>query len=121
MNLPEKNLYQQIHPVRLAVDWITGFASCYLFWKQDAVGAVIVAFGPSLLVSLVIVRFADLEPLKNSAFGRYFKRTYNRTADLIRFGGFIIMAVSSWFQDLRFAGVGLIVIIATWTYGLFRK
>lgn len=121
MNLPEKNLYQQIHPLRLATDWITGFAACYFFWQQDAVRALIIAFIPSLIVSLIVIRFADLERLKNSSFGRYFKRTYNKTVDLVRFGGFIIMAVSSWFQDLRFAGVGLFVIIGTWTYGLFRK
>jgi hypothetical protein len=76
MNLIEKNLYQQIHPLRLAVDWSSGFAACYLFWQQEIAGGLIVAFIPSLFASMIVMRFVDLERTKNSAFGRYYKRTY---------------------------------------------
>lgn len=121
MNMPEKNLYQQIHPLRLATDWVTGFSACYLLWQQQMVSAIIVAFLPSLVVSLIIVRFADLHKIKQSPFGRYHKRTYTKTVDLIRFGGFVIMAAGSWIMQLPVAGAGLAVIIGTWTYGLFFK
>jgi hypothetical protein len=47
MNLPEKNLYQQIHPARLTADWATGLYACYLLWQQELVTAMIVAFIPS--------------------------------------------------------------------------
>ena len=121
MNLPEKNLYQQIHPVRLLSDWSTGLYACYLLWQQELVPAMIVAFIPSLIVSLIIVRFVDLEKIKNSPFGRYYKRTYNKTVDLIRFGGFVVMAGGSWGQSFPALGVGLAIIIGTWVYGLFKK
>ena len=121
MNLPEKNLYQQIHPARLIADWSTGLYACYLLWHQELIPAMIVAFIPSLIISLIIVRFVDLEKTKNSAFGRYYKRTYTKTVDLIRFGGFVIMAGGSWGQSLPTLGIGLAVIIGTWTYGLFLK
>ncbi len=121
MNLPEKNLYQQIHPARLLADWTTGLYACYLIWHQEIIPAVVVAFIPSLIVSLIIVRFVDLERIKNSPFGRYYKRTYTKTVDLIRFGGFVVMAGGSWDQSLPIVAAGLAIIIGTWTYGLFSR
>ena len=120
MTLLEKNLYQQIHPVRLLTDWVSGIFACYLFWNQELTSGLIAAFIPSLLVSLIVLKFTDLEKIKNSKFGQYYKRTYTKTVDFIRFGGFVIMAAGSWIQSIQLAGVGLIIIIATWTYGLFQ-
>lgn len=121
MNLPEKSLYQQIHPVRLFSDWAGGFTACYFFWQHDLVAGIIVAFIPSLIVSLIVVKFTDLQKLKNSTFGRYHKRIYNKTIDLARLGGFIVMASGSWYQSFEIAGAGLAIIIWTWMYGLFTK
>jgi hypothetical protein len=120
MTLLEKNLYQQIHPVRLLTDWSSGIYACYLFWNHLLIEGIVAAFVPSLIVSLIILRFADLEKLKNSQFGRYYKRTYNRTVDIVRFVGFVVMAAGSWNQSLQIAGVGFIIIIGTWTYGMFQ-
>ncbi|MFA6440653.1 MAG: hypothetical protein WCX28_15215 [Bacteriovoracaceae bacterium] len=121
MNLIEKNLYQQIHPVRLAVDWLSGFTACYLFWQKEIAGGLIIAFIPSLIVSLVVMRFIDLEKVKGSTFGRYYKRTYKQSLDILRLGGFVVMAVGSWNHSLLTAAVGLVFIIGTWTYGLFNS
>lgn len=121
MNLIEKNLYQQIHPVRLATDWLSGFAACYLFWQQEVAGALIVAFIPSLFVSLVVMRFVDLEKTKNSAFGRFYKRTHKPWLDSVRLGGFIVMAVGCFNHLLLGFAIGLVSIIGTWTHGLFAK
>ena len=120
MTLLEKNLYQQIHPLRLFTDWTSGLYACYLFWNQELIPGLVLAFGPSLIVSLIILRFTDLEKLKNSRFGRYYKRTYNKTVDFTRFGGFVVMAAGSWNQTIQIVGVGLIIIIGTWTYGIFQ-
>lgn len=121
MNLIEKNLYQQIHPLRLATDWLSGFASCYLFWQQEIAGGLIVAFIPSLFASLIVMRFVDLEKTKNSAFGRYYKRTYKKSHDTIRLAGFAIMAIGSFNRSLPAAAVGLVIIIASWMIGFFPK
>ncbi len=120
MTLLEKNLYQQIHPVRLLTDWSSGLYACYLFWHQLLVEGILAAFVPSLIVSLIILRFTDLEKLKNSTFGRYYKRTYTKAIDFTRFGGFAVMAAGSWNQSIQIAGIGLIIIIGTWTYGMFQ-
>ncbi len=121
MNLIEKNLYQQIHPLRLATDWLSGFAACYLLWQKEVAGGIIVAFIPSLFVSLVVMRFVDLEKVKNSAFGRYYKRTYKQLLDTLRLAGFAVMAIGSYNQSLPAAGAGLLLIIGTWTIGIFQK
>ncbi len=121
MNLIEKNLYQQIHPLRLATDWLSGFAACYLLWQKEIAGGIIIAFIPSLFVSLVVMRFVDLEKVKNSAFGRYYKRTYKQLLDTLRLAGFAVMAIGSYNQSLPAAGAGLLLIIGTWTIGIFQK
>ncbi|MHB1049198.1 MAG: hypothetical protein ACYC09_03885 [Bacteroidota bacterium] len=121
MTLQEKNLYQQIHPLRLVVDWSSGLAACYLFWLRDIWTGVAISVIPSLIVSLYVVRFADLEKIKTSPFGEYFKRTYSRTIDIFRFAGFVILAGSSWWHSVPGMIGGLVIIILTWTYGLFIK
>ena len=121
MTLQEKNLYQQIHPVRLATDWSTGIGACYLFWIHEIWYGVALSFLPSLIVSLLVFRFADLGKIKNSKFGAYFQRTYNKTVDLIRFVGFIILAAGSWWHIVTAMALGFLIIAGTWTYGLLIK
>ena len=121
MTLQEKNLYQQIHPVRLVTDWSTGIGACYLFWIHEIWYGVTLSFLPSLIVSLLVFRFADLGKIKNSKFGAYFQRTYNKTVDLIRFVGFIILAAGSWWHIVTAMALGFFIIVGTWTYGLLIK
>ena len=121
MNLQEKNLYQQIHPIRIATDWLSGFYACYLFWQHEPIPALVMAFIPSLVVSLFVVKNSDLEKLKNSAFGRYYKRIYSKSIDLVRFAGFVVMSVSSWYQEWSGIILGVLIVLATWIYGLFTK
>lgn len=121
MTLQEKNLYQQIHPVRLATDWLTGIAACYLFWQNDIWFGVAVSFVPSLIVSLLVIRFADLEKIRNSSFGEYFKRTYSKRVDLVRFAGFVIAAGASWWHNIPGIAAGLVIILGTWMYGFTLK
>lgn len=119
MTLQEKSLYQQIHPLRLFTDWASGLYACYLFWYGEVTMGIILAFAPSLLVSLLVIRTADLDKIKRSTFGRYFARTYSKTIDLIRFGGFVLMAGSSWYHSIEGMAAGFAVIAGTWTYGVF--
>lgn len=121
MNIPEKNLYQQVHPARLVTDWTTGFFACYLLWQQDLITAVVIAFIPSLIVSFIVIKFGDLEKIKNSAFGKYFKRTYDKSHDLIRLGGFITMGISAWYQSFGGMGLGLAIIVISWVSGMFSN
>ncbi len=71
MTLQEKSLYHQIHPTKLFTDWSTGLIALYLLWQHSLVAALLIAFLPSIVVSLVIIRFVDLEKQKQSSLGRY--------------------------------------------------
>src|SRR5699024_7412743 len=64
----EKKLYHQIHPLKLLTDWITGVISLYILWSHQIVTALIVMFVPSILVSIIIMKYVNLEKLKNSSF-----------------------------------------------------
>lgn len=121
MTFQEKNLYQQIHPVRLITDWTAGLTACYFFWLREIWLGVAISILPSLIVSLLVVRFADLEKIKSSPFGEYFHRTYTKTVDIIRFSGFVILAGASWWHFAPGMIAGLLIIIGTWTYGLLIK
>ncbi len=118
MTLKEKQLYQQIHPMRLVTDWSTGMGACWLFWINEMWFGVLLAFLPSLIVSLLIVRYADLEKIKNSKFGAYFLRTYNKIAEFIRFIGFFVLASGSWWHSPWVMAAGFLIIAGTWVYGV---
>lgn len=121
MNFKEKALYQQIHPLRLITDWGSGLYACYCFWDQQMLLGIAMMFVPSLVVSLFVTRFGDLEKLKNSSFGKYYQRIYSKSIDLIRFIGFIIMAAGSWIHQWELLFGGLAIILYTWVFGIFSS
>jgi hypothetical protein len=121
MTLQEKNLYQQIHPARLITDWSSGIAACVMFWMHEFWLGILLSFIPSFIVSLFVIRLADLDSLKTTRFGRYYQRTYNRTVDLVRFAGFVITAAACWWNFIAGIIAGVMIILATWMYGLFVK
>jgi hypothetical protein len=71
MDRTEKILYHQIHPLKLAVDWITAFASLWFFWRHDWIVGLLILFVPSVIVTVLLVTHANLEWLRQSAFGLY--------------------------------------------------
>ena len=69
MTLQEKILYHQIHPWKLAAD-IGGWAvSMYFFWQHDLLLGLAIQFVPAILASLLVIRYAGLEAIKNSKAG----------------------------------------------------
>lgn len=121
MNFQEKAIYQQIHPARIFTDWASGIYACYCFWHQQIVLGLVMMFIPSLVVSVLVTRFADLEKLKNSSFGKYYKRIYSKSIDLVRFAGFILMMGGSWLQNWELIIGGFVVVLYTWILGIFTS
>ncbi len=78
MDLSEKVLYHQIHPVKLAADITGSVISNYLMWQRKFGPAMLGAWVPAILGSAVVLRFADLERLKHSSFGRYIRQFMTR-------------------------------------------
>jgi hypothetical protein len=70
MDSSEKVLYHQIHPAKLATDIGASLLSTYLMWRRRFAWAMLAAFVPAVLASILVMRYADLEWRKRSPFGR---------------------------------------------------
>lgn len=73
MSRQEKVLYHQIHPVKLLTDWGTGALALYLLWQRRLAAALIVMFVPAIVVSMALLKWANLEPIAASRLGRYLR------------------------------------------------
>ena len=118
MNLEEKVLFHQIHPLKLFTDWSTGIVALYLLWRHNLAFALIIALVPAPIVSFLLVRFADLEKYKESPFGKYIHKYMTRQAEVVRFAGYALMAVGAWYHVIWLILLGLIIILFGWFRGL---
>jgi hypothetical protein len=121
MNIFDKTLYHQIHPFKLTTDVITAFAAVYLLWLHMIIEGLAVAFVPSLVISLFMLKLMDFEKQKQSRLGKYVKKYMSRGVDTVRSIGFVVMLVGGWFHLLWLIALGFLVIILTWLNGLIFK
>lgn len=121
MNFKEKALLHQLHPGKLATDVSTGLLSCWLFWKHKLWLGLIVGVLPSVTVSLMLVRNADLTWLKSSSAGRYMQKYITRNVEGVRLLGMAIMWVSAWRGSLAGLTLGFVIIGLAWTYPLLTR
>jgi hypothetical protein len=120
MNFGDKVLYHQIHPLKLATDFVASLVSLYFFWQHRLFVALILHFVLPIVASLVVIYAVDLEPQKQSAFGQYVKRMMTRKIEAMRLSGDIVMVLGAWFRSLPLIGVGLAVVIAGWLSGIVK-
>jgi hypothetical protein len=119
MTLQEKSLYHQIHPLKLFTDWSTGIIALYPFWQHNILIALLIGVIPSILVSLVLISFVNLENYKQSSFGKYIYQYMTRLVEIIRSAGYILMAIGTWFHLVWLIPIGLLVILLAWVRGVF--
>jgi sorbitol-specific phosphotransferase system component IIC len=93
MDIREKALYHQIHPVKLFTDVSTSFVSLFLIWQHNQVAGLLIGIIPSIVISLLVIRFASLERIKQSPFGRYVARYMTNKMQAIRLLGQVV----GWF------------------------
>jgi hypothetical protein len=74
-------------------------------------------FIPSILVSFALMRWADLTPYRDSAFGRYLSITMTRASQAIRLGGAVLMALAAWWHLGWMVAAGLVIIVLAWLNG----
>jgi len=118
MTLKEKALYNQIHPLKLSTDILAAGVSLYFFWLHQLLPALVVHFVPPLIASALLIRYADLEPFKESAFGRYVGRSMTRMIEGVRLFGDLVMILGAWRHDLFLVSAGAAVIVGAWCSGL---
>lgn len=117
MDFGEKQKYQEIHPVKLAVDIGTGIISIYFFWLQNLVLGLIIGFLPSIIITAVIIKWVNLEKYKQSSFGKYIDKYMTSTIRLIRLMGLVVILVGAWFHIWWLILVGLVTILLAWLRG----
>ena len=122
MTFSEKKLYHQIHPLKLSLDIVSGILTTYLLWEHDIIFFLILFLLPSVLASLFIIRYADLESLKNSRFGHYIRKYMTIVIETFRVAGQFIMWISGWYHFPIGIVIGFLVVIGAWSNGfLFSK
>ena len=121
MHFTEKVLYHQIHPAKLAADVTGSFISTYLLWRHRFGPAMLTAFVPAILASVLVMRFADLEPLKQSRFGHYIRQFMTRRIEAWRFAGQVVVWVGAWSHQSWLIAAGVVAVIAAWMSGRWRK
>ncbi|MGB6441441.1 MAG: hypothetical protein WBE89_19420 [Methyloceanibacter sp.] len=89
----------------------------YLLWRRDLSLAVIGAMVPPLSASGLVLRFTDLEALKQSTLGVYVKRHMIPAMQLLRVCGFLVMAVAAWNHAPIAILAGLGIVAAGWLKG----
>jgi hypothetical protein len=121
MDFGEKVLYHQIHPAKLAADVGASLVSTYLMWRHKCVAALLSAFVPSTIASVLVIRYADLEKRKGSSFGRYIGGYMNRRVEAWRFFGQVVIWVGAWHRVGKLIPIGWAIVVGAWVSGIWRK
>ncbi len=117
----ERVLYHQIHPLKLLVDWSSGFVAAYLFWQHQLVLALAIGLLPPPLVTAVVLRWANLEPYAQSRFGRYIKRYMTHLTEIVRLVGAAVTWIGAWYHSWLAVGGGVVIILLAWARGLISR
>ncbi|HWT81246.1 MAG TPA: hypothetical protein VN648_20840 [Candidatus Methylomirabilis sp.] len=78
-------------------------------------------FVPPVIVSYLIIRYADLRSYRDSRFGRYVKQYMTQVMQVVRLAGYAAAALGAWFHLPWLIAVGILVIVYGWTSGLIRE
>jgi hypothetical protein len=120
MEFADKALFHQIHPAKLATDIMSSVVSVWLLCQHQLLWGVAVTFVPPAAASALVIRFARLEPYRDSRFGRYVARIMTPATQGVRLLGALVMALGAWGRSWPVVAVGLVVVVAAWSRGLLR-
>jgi hypothetical protein len=118
MDFQDKQKYRQIHPVKLATDISTAVVAVLLFWQHALLSGIIMAIVPSVIVTIIIIKWVPLEGCRHSVLGRYIDRYMTSAMRLLRLGGLIVMVIGAWYHVSVLIPLGLVVILLGWLRGI---
>jgi len=125
MNLTEKKLYHQIHPLKLATDFGMTPIAGYFLWFHKVIPAVIVAFLPSIILTAAMLKMRGWNPalvkLKASRFGHYIARHMTPVVEGVRFSTLIPMAYGSWTHQPGYIELGCVILFVAWSNGVITS
>jgi hypothetical protein len=123
VNFRERELYHQIHPLKLATDIGVTPISLYFLWQHRMVPALIVGFVPPILVSAAMMIWPpDLEKIKNSALGKYISKYMTPAIEAIRLSSLVPMAWGALIHNPWLLALGFLILLLAWCNGfIFRS
>src|SRR4051812_30776635 len=121
MDVQERLLYLQAHPLKIGIDVISLIAALYLLWANhlNIIAAVIVLFAPSFLATIVVMRIGNLQAIKDSALGHYLRSYLTRAVEWARSAGVGVMVVGAWFHLPLVILAGALIIAGALMSGIF--
>jgi hypothetical protein len=121
MTTADRVLYHQIHPAKLATDLVATAVAVWFWHEHRVLPALAFTVVPPIVASYVVLRTADLEKLRASAFGKYVKRNMTNAAQMRRLLGFVVLCVGAWTNSFIVAVLGAAFIVHAWTEGLLLR
>lgn len=118
MTLWEKELYHQVHPLKLGTDILSAGVSSYFLWRHNLAVALPVMFLPALAASAIVMNVADLTWIRDSAVGRYLKWSMTRPVEALRLAGMLPLSLGAWFHQPPLMALGLGIVLFGWLRGL---
>jgi hypothetical protein len=118
MTPQEKTLYHQIHPLKLFTDISAEVLSLSLFWKRKLIAGFFVLLVPSIIVSTLLIKWADLEAYKQSAFGRHIRVYMTPMVVAARLLGTVITHLGAWYRKPVLIPLGLVIVLLAWLRGI---
>ena len=120
MTPKEKQLYHQIHPLKLLTDISAEIISLSLFRRHKLVAGLVLGIIPSVIVSAIMIKWVNLEKYKQSASGRYLKVNMTPFAVTLRVLGTVVSHIGAWYQP-RLIPLGEGIVLLGWTQGLLLR
>lgn len=117
MTSAEKILYHQIHPAKLFADISSSVVSLWLFWQHSLWLGLLFHFLFAVIGSSLVIRFADLEKLKQSPFGKYVKKYMNRKIEALRLAGDVVTVFGAWYHSWLVIVAGFLIVLFAWYKG----
>src|SRR5262245_48731398 len=117
MILRDRERFHQLHPAKLAVDWVTAIAAGVLFWRGHPAAALAVGFLPSIAVTLLFLsgRLEDsLERIGREPVARSIALELSAGVNTLRFGGLAAAWVGCVLHRSWMIPAGLFVIAGGW-------
>jgi hypothetical protein len=114
----ERVLYHQIHPLKLATDFLAEVVSLPLIWHgRYRPGLAVHFLAPVIGSAVVLRRDDDLERLKASAPGRHVAVEMTPAMQAVRLAGDAVTVAGAWWHRRALIALGAAIVIGGWTLG----
>ncbi len=117
----ESILLHQVHPVKLAFDIGASVVSNALLWQHRLAAGIVSRYLLPVLGSALVLRFADVESLRDTPRGRYVLEHMPPASTALRLGGDTLMAAGAWRRKPSWVLAGALMVAAGWSHGLYSR